>query len=129
MNRDLWLKLGVGLDPQKILNMQSANSQSNATAGVISELQNWNRRVRLEIPRSRSARRSVSICLLGRPFFRFTSCTTTDNTDGSQEITLTCPNTGKRVTIPTRRKTNKNRNPFRQDVRADVGFQNGGQRQ
>ena len=128
MNRDLWLKLGVGLDPQKILNMQSANSQSNATAGVISNFKigigGLDLRFQVHVVQG-----APFDLLLGRPFFRFTSCTTTDNTDGSQEITLTCPNTGKRVTIPTRRKTNKNRNPFRQDVRADVGFQNGGQRQ
>ena len=128
MNKDLWLKLGVGLDPQKILNMQSANSQSNATAGVISDykITIGGLDLRFQVHVVQGAPFDL---LLGRPFFRFTGCVTTDDTDGSQQITLTCPNTGKRVTIPTRKKTNKSRNPFRQEIPADLGFQGAGQSQ
>ncbi|KAJ7245515.1 hypothetical protein C8J57DRAFT_1524229 [Mycena rebaudengoi] len=38
MNRTIWQKLGMALNPKKILNMQSANSQSNTTEGVIQNL-------------------------------------------------------------------------------------------
>ncbi|KAJ7780759.1 hypothetical protein DFH07DRAFT_765255 [Mycena maculata] len=101
MNRDLWLKLGVGLDPQRTLNMQSVNSQSNSTVGVI------------EVHVVQGALFNL---LIGRPFFRFTSCQTTNNLDGTQEITITCLNTKKRVTVPTRRKVNKGKHPFRQEL-------------
>ena len=127
MNKDIWLKLGVALDPQKILNMQSANSQSNATAGVINDVKMTigGLDLRFQIHVVQGAPFDL---LLGRPFFRFTGCVTTDNVNGSQEITITCPNTGKRVTIPTRKKTNKSRNPFREEVRADLGFHGAGKR-
>lgn len=127
MNRDVWLKLGVGLDPEKILNMQSANSQSSSTVGVIEDLKfNFNG---IEVPLQVHVVQGAPFDLLiGRPFFRFTSCKTTDNTDGSQEITITCPNTGRRVTIPTRKKTNKSRNPFRDEGKSASGFHRAGPR-
>ncbi|KAJ6592940.1 hypothetical protein B0H19DRAFT_917727 [Mycena capillaripes] len=125
MNRDVWLKLGVGLDPQKVLNMQSANSQSNPTVGVIQDLK-FNIHG-IELPLQVHVVQGAPFDLLiGRPFFRFTSCLTTDNPDGSQEITITCPNTGKRVTIPTRKKSNGSRNPLRKE--SNTGFQGAEQR-
>ncbi|KAJ7657947.1 hypothetical protein B0H17DRAFT_955520 [Mycena rosella] len=127
MNRDIWLKLGVGLDPQKVLHMQSANSQSNSTAGVITDLKFPIEGVDLLLQGHVVQGASFDL-LMGRPFFRFTSCQTIDNMDGSQEITITCPNTGKRVTVPTRKKTPKSRNPFRTTDGAAVGFQDAGPR-
>ncbi|KAJ7732732.1 hypothetical protein DFH07DRAFT_755187 [Mycena maculata] len=120
MNRDLWLKLGVGLDPQKTLNMQSANSQSNSTVGVIEDLKFTIQGVDL-LMQVHVVQGAPFDLLIGRPFFRFTSCQTTDNLDGTQEITITCPNTKKRVTVPMRRKVNKGKNPFRQEL-GKVGF-------
>ncbi|KAJ7664829.1 hypothetical protein B0H17DRAFT_951897 [Mycena rosella] len=127
MNRDVWLKLGVGLDPQKVLHMQSANSQSNSTARVISDLKFTIEGVDLLL-QVHVVQGAPFDLLMGRPFFRFTSCQTVDNMDGSQEITITCPNTGKRVTVPTRKKTPKSRNPFKTTNGAAVGFQGAGPR-
>jgi hypothetical protein len=113
MNRDVWLKLGVGLDPQKILNMTSANSQLNTTSGVITDLKLTLKEINLPL-QIHVVKGSPFDLLLGRPFFRFTSCQTTDFPDGMQEITITCPNTGRKVTIPTHKKSLKSRNLFRE---------------
>ena len=39
--------------------------------------------------------------LLGRPFDVLMSCTVRNDRSGRQEIEVTCPNSGKRLTIPT----------------------------
>ena len=39
--------------------------------------------------------------LLGRPFFALSACKTKDFPTGEQHISLTCPNTGVTVTVPT----------------------------
>lgn len=124
MNKDIWQKLGVGLDPKRILNMQSANSQSNKTTGVISDLKLslFGIDLTLQVHVVQGAPFDL---LIGRPFFRYTSCQTYDNTDGTQMLTITCPNTGKVITIPTRTKSEKNRNPFRTEVTA-AGFRGAG---
>jgi hypothetical protein len=127
MNRDVWLKLGVGLDPQKVLSMQSANSQSNSTVGVIQDLKFTIHGVELLL-QVHVVQGAPFDLLMGRPFFRFTGCCTTDYTDGSQEITITDPNTGRKVTLPTRKKTSNNRNPFRSQNGAAAGFQGAGPR-
>lgn len=127
MNKDVWLRLGVALNPKKVLNMQSANSQSTPTEGLITGL-NFGIGG-LDLPFQVHVVQGAPFdLLLGRPFFRFTSCRTFDNLDGSQQITLTCPNTGRVVTIPTRKKTNKSRNPFRPVSEALADFHKAGPR-
>ena len=106
MNKNVWLQLGVGLDPRKILNMQSANSQSNQTHGVVSDLKFTIQGIDLPL-HVHVVEGAPFDLLIGRPFFRFTRCQTTDNIDGTQEITITCPTTGRRVTIPTQMKSSK----------------------
>jgi hypothetical protein len=44
---------------------------------------------------------------MGRPFFRFTECQTKDRSDGMQELTITCPNTKKVLSVATRKKPPK----------------------
>src|SRR6266849_1042552 len=106
INKNIWQQLEVSLDPQKILSMQSANSQSNATHGVVSDVILTLGGIDLPLPLHVVEGAPFDL-LIGRPFFRFTSCQTRDFSNGSQEITITCPNTGKRATLPTSTKSSK----------------------
>ncbi|KAJ7493744.1 hypothetical protein FB451DRAFT_1020702 [Mycena latifolia] len=105
--------------------MQSANSQSNSTVGIITDLKCTVEGVDLLL-QVHVVQGAPFDLLLGHPFFRFTSCQTIDDMNGSQEITITCPNTGTRVTIPMQKKTNKSCNPFRPVENSSVGFQGAG---
>ncbi|KAJ7509964.1 hypothetical protein B0H11DRAFT_2215798 [Mycena galericulata] len=103
MNRNIWQDLGVTLSPEKTLTMESADSNQTVTAGVIENLKFTVGDIDLLIQVHVVDGAPFDI-LMGRPFFRFTECHTQDRSNGTQELTLTCPNTGKRITVPTRRK-------------------------
>lgn len=83
--------------------MQSANSQSNSTEGVIPKLKFSLHGIDLMLPVHVVDGAPFDL-LIGRPFFRFTSCQTQDTHDGNQTITITCPNTGRRIVLPTHQK-------------------------
>jgi hypothetical protein len=111
MNRDVWQDLGVALSPDKVLTMESADSGHSTTAGVVENLKFsvGEIDVLLQVHVVDGAPFDV---LMGRPFFRFTECHTKDRADGSQELTLTCPNTGKVLSVPTRMKPPRNPDAF-----------------
>ncbi|KAJ7467045.1 hypothetical protein FB451DRAFT_946042, partial [Mycena latifolia] len=100
MNRVVWQELGVTLSPDKTLTMESADSNQSTTAGVIKNLKFsiGDIDILLQVHVVDGAPFDI---LMGRPFFRFTECHTRDRADGTQELTLTCPNTGKTVQVAT----------------------------
>lgn len=103
MNRNIWQDLGVSLSPEKVLTMESADSNQSVTAGVVENLKFTIGEMDL-LMQVHVVDGAPFDILMGRPFFRFTSCHTKDWSDGAQELTLTCPNTKKVLTIPTRIK-------------------------
>ncbi|KAJ6553761.1 hypothetical protein DFH09DRAFT_1318784 [Mycena vulgaris] len=113
MNRTIWQELGVSLSPDKVLTMESAGSNQSQTAGVVENLKFsiGDIDIQLQVHVVDGAPFDI---LMGRPFFRFTECLTKDRADGTQELTLTCPNTGRIISIPTRRK------PPRPDSQAET---------
>ncbi|KAJ7671839.1 hypothetical protein B0H17DRAFT_948053 [Mycena rosella] len=103
MNRSVWQEIGVSLSPEKVLTMESADSNQSLMAGVVENLKFSIRDIDLLLQVHVVDGAPFDI-LMGRPFFRFTECHTKDRSDGTQELTLTCPNTGHIITIPTRQK-------------------------
>ncbi|KAJ7443313.1 hypothetical protein FB451DRAFT_1056993 [Mycena latifolia] len=83
--------------------MESADSNQSTTAGIIENLKFsiGDIDILLQVHVVDGAPFDI---LMGRPFFRFTECHTKDRVDGTQELTLTCPNTGKTVQVATRKK-------------------------
>ena len=106
MNRPIWQMLGVLLSPEKTLTMESADSNQSMTAGVVENLKFSLGELDLLLQAHVVDGAPFDI-LLGRPFFRFTECHTKDRSDGTQELTLTCPNSGKVITVATRKKQPK----------------------
>ncbi|KAJ6542560.1 hypothetical protein B0H19DRAFT_957768 [Mycena capillaripes] len=103
MNRSVWKMIGVPLSPEKVLTMESADSNQSLTAGVVENLKFLvgDIDLLLQVHVVDSAPFDI---LVGRPFFRFTECHTKDYTNRTQELTLTCPNTGKVQTLATKMK-------------------------
>jgi hypothetical protein len=100
MPREVWKELGVPLRLDHSLNMESVNMMCDSTSGVIEN-----------VPLDFGAgpmyfQVQVTVCanfdvLLGRPFFKLTSCRTFDLPNGEQDILLTDPNARKELRIPT----------------------------
>lgn len=107
MNKGLWQELGVHMEREKAITMEAANSSKNFTAGLVEDLKFTIGGIDLFLQVQVVDNAPFEI-LIGRPFFRLTSCTTQDYADGTQDLTITCPNTGRCITIPTTPKKKKN---------------------
>jgi hypothetical protein len=106
MNRNIWQQLGIPLAPDKTLTMESADSNRSTTAGVVEDLKFTVGDIDLLLQAHVVDGAPFDI-LMGRPFFRFTECHTKDRSDGTQELTITCPNTKKVLSVATRKKPPK----------------------
>lgn len=93
--------LGVAYDPSVRILMQSANSQIEKTLGLARNVpfRFGHITIYLQVHVIKSAPYKV---LLGRPFEILTESVVRNSKDGSQTITMTDPNSGDKVTIPTR---------------------------
>ncbi|KAG2100650.1 uncharacterized protein F5147DRAFT_776858 [Suillus discolor] len=100
MPREVWKELGVLLRSDHSLNMESVNTSRDSTLGVVEN-------VPLDFGAGplyfqvQVIKRATFEVLLGRPFFKLTSCRTFDLPDGEQDLLLTDPNTCKELRIPT----------------------------
>jgi hypothetical protein len=95
----IWKTLGVGLRSDHRLNMESVNTNKDATLGVIENVPLDFGGGPLYFQVQVIPRASFEI-LLGRPFFKLTTCRTFDLPDGEQDILVTDPNTRKELRIP-----------------------------
>ncbi|KIJ07333.1 hypothetical protein PAXINDRAFT_57926, partial [Paxillus involutus ATCC 200175] len=100
MPRRIWESIGLPIRSDHLMNMTSVNTQTDTTLGVLENLRlNFGADdvcVQVQIlPRANFD------MLLGRPFHCLMSATTDDFPDGSQNITLRDPNTGKEYKLPT----------------------------
>ncbi|KAJ8594385.1 hypothetical protein M405DRAFT_703794, partial [Rhizopogon salebrosus TDB-379] len=100
MRKDIWQNLGVPLRSNHLMTMESANTNKDATLGVIENLgfDFGAGEIRLQVQVIEHANFDV---LLGRPFYAHTSCKTQDFINGDQNLMLSDPNTGKEITIAT----------------------------
>jgi hypothetical protein len=107
MRRDIWEKLGYGLQNMK-MRMQSANKSDNDTLGRIANLKFTFGDVDLFLQVQVVDDAPYEI-LIGRPFFTLSEALTKDYKNGDQQVTITDPNTGAVVTLPTIEHNQKNR--------------------
>ncbi|KAH6876764.1 hypothetical protein BKA70DRAFT_1448527 [Coprinopsis sp. MPI-PUGE-AT-0042] len=103
MHARVWKELGVGRRSDHIMHMESANGSHNDTLGVIPHLKVNIGGIDFYLQVQVVEDASFDL-LLGRPFTVLARAVTKDHADGGQDITLTDPHTGARVTIPTRAK-------------------------
>jgi hypothetical protein len=100
MPREVWKELGVPLRSNHSLNMESVNMMCDLTLGMIENvLLNFGAGP-MYFQVQVTARTNFDV-LLGRPFFKLTSCQTFDLPNGEQDILLTDPNVRKELCIPT----------------------------
>ena len=96
--------LGITWDPTTVIHMESAHGQVQPTEGLARNVpfRFGEITVYLQVHIINKAPYQV---LLGRPFDAFTESLVKNFANGEQEITIICPNTGKKCTMPV---TNSN---------------------
>ncbi|EIN06903.1 hypothetical protein PUNSTDRAFT_72286 [Punctularia strigosozonata HHB-11173 SS5] len=100
MRRDVWLATGLPLYEDDAISLTAANSTTTRTIGGLRNVpfNIGGMEVFLQVQVIEHAPWEV---LLGRSFLAHTSCITSDKTDGSSTLTLTNPETGERIRVPT----------------------------
>ncbi|OJA09876.1 hypothetical protein AZE42_12331 [Rhizopogon vesiculosus] len=101
MRKDIWQSLGIPLQSDHVMTMESVNKSKDTTLGVIENLgfDFSGGEIQLQVQVIEKAPFEI---LLGRLFYAHTSCVTRDTINGDQNIMLFDPNMGKEITITTR---------------------------
>ena len=113
MKESIWEQLGNNLQTDMSIKMESANATITPTAGRLRNVRFTfgDLDIFLQVQVMRHAPYDV---LLGRPFETLTSSTIKNWSNGDQHLTITDPNSGRTVTIPTherKRARRKNTDP------------------
>ena len=100
MRRDVWERLGVPITPSKAMVMESANSGTTKSLGLIENhpVRLGPVTVHLQIQVVEGAPFEV---LLGRPFFAITNCNEISSSGGAHLIQLVDPKTKEQYVFPT----------------------------
>ncbi|KAJ8454616.1 hypothetical protein ONZ45_g19236 [Pleurotus djamor] len=106
MRRAVWEDLALPLNLDEGIVMEAANHTTNKTKGLARNVRAriGNIQFYLQIQVVESAPYDI---LLGRPFHCLLSAVTTDYPNGRQDITITDPNSDRRLTIPTSERRKK----------------------
>lgn len=101
MRRDIWLKLALPLNQDDSRSMETANSSSSRTSGLLKNLKVRFGTIELFLQVHIVDNAPFEV-LCGRPFYTLTSCRTQDFANGDQIITITDPNNPEHSkTLPT----------------------------
>ncbi|KAF4605365.1 hypothetical protein EYR40_004149 [Pleurotus pulmonarius] len=108
MRRDVFDSLGLMIDIDKFITMESANLSSNQTIGLAHNVKITLGPIDLylQVQIINDAPYEV---LMGRPFFCLTSAVTRDYPDGRQDLTIHDPNSGRCFLIPTFKRIHRSR--------------------
>jgi hypothetical protein len=100
MRKDIWAATGLPLYVEKAISITAANATTTRTLGGLRDVlfNIGGMEIFLQVQVIDKAPWEV---LLGRSFFTHTACETKDSPDGSSTLTLTHPETGERVLVPT----------------------------
>jgi hypothetical protein len=108
LRRDKWEQLGIPVRADHLMRMQSANLTSNDTMGLLHNLPitigGYKFYVQVQVVDD-----APYELLLGLPFYSLTEATVKHSFDGSSRLTLTDPNTGAIISIPTKERREADR--------------------
>ena len=93
-------ELGLSWDPEVCIYMQSTNGQVEKSLGIARNVAFNFDGITLYM-QVHIIKEPAYEMLLGRPFDLLTKSVIENESDGSQRITVTCPNTNRKVTMPT----------------------------
>jgi len=97
---DVWERLGAPLKQDEVMFMESANGQSNVTMGTLPRICFTIGEINLYCT-VQVVQAAPFECLIGRPFTALARTISREFQDGTAHLTLTDPNTGATVTVPT----------------------------
>lgn len=100
MDKSVAVEMGVPWDPDIVINMQSANAQVEPTLGLARNVRFAFGEISLYLQVHIVSNAPYKI-LLGRPFDSLTESVVSNDKDGGQMLTITDPNTGKHIVLPT----------------------------
>ena len=100
MSEDAAIELGVSWNPAIQIHMQSANAQLEKSCGLAQNIpfRMGDLTVYLQVHVIKDVAYRI---LLGRPFDLITESEIKNKSDGTQLLTVTCPNTQRRAVLPT----------------------------
>ena len=94
------MKLNLSWDPTVVIHMQSANRQVEKTLGLARNVPFLFGEIMVYL-QVHIIREPAYKVLLGWPFDALTESEVKNSKDGAQLVTITDPNTGNKVTLPT----------------------------
>lgn len=103
IRKDLWERAGYPIRSDHLLTMESANGTSDETLGLLHDLPVTIGGIQLYLQVQVVVNAPYEM-LLGRPFIKYTEANDKSWSDGTNHLTLTDPNSGAVVTIPTRKR-------------------------
>lgn len=111
IRQDMWEKIGLPIRSDKIMIMESANKSKDETMGLLQDLKinigGYDFYLQVQVVKD-----APYEMLLGRPFFTLTQATHKHFDNGESRLTLLDPNTGDRITFPTRARNRDGKKDF-----------------
>jgi hypothetical protein len=103
MSKAVAVRLGLPWDPEICIHMQSANNQIEKSLGLVRNVPFRFDHITVYLQVHVINEPAYKV-LLGRPFDAVTCSIYENDRDGGQIVTIQCPNTRKKITIPTRER-------------------------
>lgn len=103
MSKAVAVRLGLPWDPEICIHMQSANNQIEKSLGLVRNVPFRFDRITVYLQVHVINEPAYKV-LLGRPFDAVTCSIYENDSTGGQIVTIQCPNTKKKITIPTRER-------------------------
>jgi Aspartyl protease len=103
MSKAVAVRLGLPWDPEICIHMQSANNQIEKSLGLVRNVPFRFDHITVYLQVHVINEPAYKV-LLGRPFDAVTCSIYENDRDGGQIVIIQCPNTKKKITIPTRER-------------------------
>jgi hypothetical protein len=111
IRQDKWEKIGLPIRSDRIMIMESANKTKDETMGLLQDLKinvgGYDFYLQVQVVKD-----APYEMLLGRPFFTLTQATHKHFDNGESRLTLFDPNSGDRITLPTRARNREAKQDF-----------------
>jgi gag-polyprotein putative aspartyl protease len=111
IRQDMWEKIGLPIRSDKTMIMESANKSKDETMGLLQDLKidigGYDFYLQVQVVKD-----APYEMLLGRPFFTLTQATHKHFDNGESRLTLFDPNTGDKITFPTKARNREARQDF-----------------